>query len=849
VKQVVTGARPGPGTAGRVTALPFAPQLLRLVLVVVVPLFVFATLVAGWNAFGRRADLRAAMAETARAAQLALDGELRVAGAALQALAATHDLDTALRPGPPAAETLAARAAFRDRTIEVLRRHPGRLASVTLLLGDGQAVASNLRPLGAPLPNLEEAAGLFADSARARWAEVAAGDGVGLLGVVQGPLLGLDVLMLALPVRRGDRLAGMLVGSLPLAAVAAPLRGLLPAPGWALAVVDMRGLVVAHEPAAPALLRRPTPEAVQAFRQGGAEAARIAASGPDGTALEVALRRVAAVPWVVMVSVPRALVDAPLWRAAALAAAGGTLAMTIAALGALLIGRRMRDDLLVLAEAAATAATPQEAARPLAPPRIAEVAAARAALAESEARFRVMADNIPQLAWMARPDGGIFWYNRRWYDYTGTTLEQMRGRGWKAVHHPDHVADVAARLQRSFASGEPWEDTFPMRRHDGAWRWFLSRAEPIRDAEGLITLWFGTNTDVTAEREAQAALRASEAQVRLAGEAAGVGFFSCDLLTGETYWSATMYALYGLDPSLPAPHMDEGGNHLDLVHPDDRAMLRDARRSLAADRRRVAFMHDFRIRRADTGALRWIAARGELERDAAGRAVLVRGAQQDITERKEAEDRQGLMLAELNHRVKNTLATVQSIAAQTLRGVDPAARRALEGRLLALAAAHDVLTREAWSGAALDEVVGGALAPHGGVAGGRFRLEGPLLRLAPRAALALAMGLHELATNALKYGALSTPSGHVALRWDVSEGPDPVFRLTWTEHGGPPVQPAPRRGFGARLLERSLAQDLGGTARLDFAPGGLSCTLEAPLAAIAPLPGRAPLPHVGRAAP
>jgi len=120
-------------------------------------------------------------------------------------------------------------------------------------------------------------------------------------------------------------------------------------------------------------------------------------------------------------------------------------------------------------------------------------------------QFHALAESIPQLAWMADADGDIFWYNRRWYDYTGTTLEQMHGWGWTGVHHPDHVARVVTRLQHSWNTGEPWEDTFPLRGRDGRYRWFLSRAQPIRDADGKIERWFGTNTDITELREAELA--------------------------------------------------------------------------------------------------------------------------------------------------------------------------------------------------------------------------------------------------------------------------------------------------------------------------------------------------------
>jgi len=128
-------------------------------------------------------------------------------------------------------------------------------------------------------------------------------------------------------------------------------------------------------------------------------------------------------------------------------------------------------------------------------------------ISESEQRFRTLADNISQLAWMADAEGWIFWYNQRWYDYTGTTLEEMQGWGWQAVHHPDHVDRVVATSKVKWKSGEPWEELFPLRGKDGVYRWFLTRIQPIRDASGILIRWFGTNTDVTAQREAEQALR------------------------------------------------------------------------------------------------------------------------------------------------------------------------------------------------------------------------------------------------------------------------------------------------------------------------------------------------------
>lgn len=136
------------------------------------------------------------------------------------------------------------------------------------------------------------------------------------------------------------------------------------------------------------------------------------------------------------------------------------------------------------------------------------------ALRESEERFHTLADNMSQFAWTADPTGWIFWYNQRWYEYTGTTFEEMQGWGWEKVHHPDHLDRVVTKWRQAHVTGEPWEDTFPLRGLDGTYRWFLSRALPIRDAEGRIVRWFGTNTDITELREAQASLLISEERIK-----------------------------------------------------------------------------------------------------------------------------------------------------------------------------------------------------------------------------------------------------------------------------------------------------------------------------------------------
>ena len=246
------------------------------------------------------------------------------------------------------------------------------------------------------------------------------------------------------------------------------------------------------------------------------------------------------------------------------------------------------------------------------------------------ADFRHLADSISQLAWIADGGGSIFWYNRRWYDYTGLTFADMRGRGWSKVHHPDHVLHVVERYNAAFAAGQTWEDTFPLRRHDGVFRWFLSRAEPVRDADGTILRWYGTNTDVTEAREAEAAVRRSEERFRTLISA------SADLI-----WTAGPDG--GMIPPLPTWRAYTGQTEaeyagwgwLDIVHPEDRERVAALWRDCLASR--DPFHAEFRLRRRD-GVWRYCDVRAApvLGPDGAVREWV--GVSADVTERREAEN-------------------------------------------------------------------------------------------------------------------------------------------------------------------------------------------------------------------
>ena len=323
------------------------------------------------------------------------------------------------------------------------------------------------------------------------------------------------------------------------------------------------------------------------------------------------------------------------------------------------------------------------------------------------------------------------------------------------------------------------------------------------------------------------ALRESEARFRHMADSAPALIWMTDERAEISFANMHFDHLFGQ----PATALtEEGWNR--IIHPDDLpAFSAQFSEAFAA---RQSFRAEVRVLDRD-GAVRWLRCEGVPRLDDTGVFLGYTGCNVDISDAKRAEEHLLLLIHELNHRVKNTLATVQSIATQSLRRLDgpeaAAARLAFEARLLALARVHDVLTRENWDSAELGTVVADATAPlHAGEGQrARFIVNGPSLRLPPRLALSIAMALHELGTNAVKYGALRSEAGTVSITWTVEREPHIVLRLRWIESGGPTVAPPTRTGFGSRLIERSLARELAGDVQLIFAPSGVICSIAVPI--------------------
>lgn len=262
------------------------------------------------------------------------------------------------------------------------------------------------------------------------------------------------------------------------------------------------------------------------------------------------------------------------------------------------------------------------------------------ALRDSEARFRNLADHISQFAWMADAKGWIFWYNKRWFDYTGTTLEQMQGWGWRMVHHPDHLDRVIEKWQKALEAGEGWEDTFPLRGRVGTYRWFLSRALPIRDSDGLIVRWFGTNTDVTELREAEKAQAHLAAIVTSSDDA----IVSKDLTGIITSWNRGAERLFGYT------EQETIGRPITMLMPPDR--IAEEHEILSSVKRGESVEHYETVRVRKDRTLLDISLTVSPIMDEQGRIIGASKVARDITERKRQEEELRRLKDELEVRVQ-----------------------------------------------------------------------------------------------------------------------------------------------------------------------------------------------------
>jgi PAS domain S-box-containing protein len=402
------------------------------------------------------------------------------------------------------------------------------------------------------------------------------------------------------------------------------------------------------------------------------------------------------------------------------------------------------------------------------------------------------------------------------------------------------VFDLVAAEHREFwkdqhrrvCGGEKLSWEFDIISLDGTRRHMETHAVPltlpdsVHAAQGCFAQ-LAVTRDITDRKRLEAANREAERRQRDLLDALPTAVYTTDASGKVVYFNRACVELAGRQPTIGA---DEWCVTWRLYWPDGTRMPHETcPMAIALKENRAIQGAEAMAERPDGVRVPFLAYPAPLH-NAAGELIGAVNMLVDITERKVAEDHRQLLLNELNHRVKNTLATVQSIAAQSFR-LDEVSEgyRWFEGRLIALSKAHDVLSRESWKAAELSDVIDQVTAPFQDHGHQRFVTAGPPQRLRPKAVLALAMAFHELCTNAAKYGALTTEGGYVLIQWQLAPNTaGQCLRLHWQEIGGPAVSPPVRKGFGSRLLERGLAAELNAEVRLAYPVEGVECHIEVP---------------------
>jgi PAS domain S-box-containing protein len=469
-----------------------------------------------------------------------------------------------------------------------------------------------------------------------------------------------------------------------------------------------------------------------------------------------------------------------------------------------------------------------------------EASAPLAGLEQVLAGSSLVLDLLPVATYICDLAGRIIQYNRRAVDVWGrepaigdTHRQFSKGAKYFRSDGTELARDEIPMARALATGGTVRESEILIERADGRRVIITVSIDPLVDGQGRRIGAVACFQDITERKRTQTALEKSrsdmrEHEQRLAAtyEHAAIGISE---INGEGRILRVNEAMCAITGRTREQLV--GSPLFQRTHPDDIDFDRDAYGKQAAGELGI-YSVEKRLLRPDGRAI-WVAVRSAPVRDAQGHFLYAVRVVQDISEHKAAEERQKLLVGELNHRVKNTLATVQSLAAQTARhATSPEMfQERFEARLIALSKAHDQLTLRNWQDADLRETIRSAVSPYvgEGASEGRVTLRGEDVMLRPRAALSLALVLHELATNAAKYGALSVPAGKIVLSWQMKAD---LLVFDWREQGGPPVSKPEQRGFGTRFIEGSVASELNGKAQLDFEPGGLRCTIELPAGAV-----------------
>lgn len=462
--------------------------------------------------------------------------------------------------------------------------------------------------------------------------------------------------------------------------------------------------------------------------------------------------------------------------------------------------------------------------------RTRQIRQVNAALRSSEASFRTISDLVPDLLWRADRRGEATWFNQRWFDLTGQDAEDAPGFGWLAIH-PDDRAASRRSWESATASGEPYQHEHRIRDAAGNYRWFLVRAEPLRDA-GRIIHWFAAGTDIHDQRMAIEALQQSELRFRTLVE--GMPQLAWRAVDGgEWTWCSPQWAEYtGQDEEAA-----RGMGWPRAFHPDDH----DAAHSGWAMALETGVLDlEGRILHAAEARYRHFRTRALPVRDAEGRVLEWIGTSTDVDDIIRLQEQQSVLVGELQHRTRNLMAVVHAVTMRTLKGVNTLAdfRTCIDDRLQALARVQGLLSRREGSlRVPFDSLLREELSAHVALDdqgnGDQVSIEGPGgVALRSTIVQTLALAMHELATNAVKYGALAKPDGRLRVSWGTRprDGDQQTLWIDWRETGVTDIaaeEAEPRgSGYGRELLERALPYQLGARTRYAFEPDGVHCTIE-----------------------
>lgn len=452
---------------------------------------------------------------------------------------------------------------------------------------------------------------------------------------------------------------------------------------------------------------------------------------------------------------------------------------------------------------------------------ITERKAADHALRKSEARLRHALDASGAGVWAWDRDTGLITADGAYRAMYGLGPDETVDVDvWETRLHPDDREPLKRRVEECLREGSQWREEFRVLHPQHGTRWLAGLGRVVRDADGRVSGMTGINIDITAQKSAEAAVAESGAHLKAIVEGAIDGILAIDNDGTVQSLNAAAATMFNIAPSeiigqnvrMLMPHFNAWDGFLREVSSADGAQSTGLTREVLGQRKDGStFPLDLGIAEVSRGGQRFFI-----------------GIVRDIAERKQAEETQRLLIDELNHRVKNTLVTVQAMAEQTLlKARDPSHFvESFRGRLQALSRAHNLLTQRTWNGVDLESLIREQLLVSDSQI---LTCAGPKIQLKPRVAVHLGLALHELGTNARKYGALKVPEGKLNVTWRLADrGTDHELELEWVESGGPTVSPPTGQGFGTLLIERGLKHSLSGEARMTFAPKGVICEMRVP---------------------